>query len=520
MAIVSAKLSLAVSPESPPQINLVADEVAVPSDTLAPPSRRLAPDGVSLRRFTAHGVVVNASFDVGIGLIGLGRGLALAALLDRADFGLWGILLASLGVLAQLKVIGISDKYVQQSEVDQERAFQHAFTLELISSLVMMACLCAAMPVIALVYGRWQLLAPGLVMTTMLIAYAFQSPQWIHYREMNFLTQRIQTAVEPVVGLIVAIALALAGAGYWSLVIGALAGASAGAGVACAMSPYPLALRLDRGSLSVYWSFSRPILVATLASVALANGAVLAANAHLGLKAVGAITLAGAVTAFTTKVDDTVATTIYPAICAIQDRVELLSESFVKTNRLAMLWAIPFGVGLSLFAPQLIRYVLGERWAPAATLLEITGLIAALNHVGFNWDDYYRARSQTRPIAVAAVVASAATLAVGVPLIFVDGLQGLAIGLGAGGVASLIMRTIYVRALFGDLSLIAHGIRAILPVAPAVAAVLILRALLPAHALLPVLVEFALYVTLAASLSFYAARPLIAEVLRALRARA
>jgi O-antigen/teichoic acid export membrane protein len=490
------------------------------SEPLAPPAARPGPEGVSLRRFAAHGVVVNATFDVGIGVVGLARGLVLAAILDRADFGLWGILLASLGVLAQLKVIGISDRYVQQNEADQERAFQHAFTLELLSSLVMMACLGAAVPFIALLYGRWQLLAPGLVMTTMLIAYAFQSPQWIHYRQMNFLTQRLQTAVEPVVGLIVAVALALAGAGYWALVFGALAGAVAGAVVATVMSPYRLRLVLDRSSVSVYWSFSGPILVATLASVALANGAVLAVNLHLGLKAVGAITLAGAVTAFTTKVDDTVATTIYPAICAISDRLELLAESFVKTNRLAMLWAIPFGVGLSLFAPELIRYGLGERWHPAVALLEITGLAAALNHVGFNWDDYYRARSETRPIAVAAVIASAVTLAVGVPLIFIDNLQGLAIGLGAGAVASLILRAIYVRILFAELNLFAHGVGAILPVLPAVAAVFILRATLGTPDLGMALAQLVIYVGLAAGFSLYAARPLIAEVLSALRARA
>ncbi len=491
-----------------------------PSQAVPAPSRRFVPDGGSLRRFTARGVVINAMFDVGIGVVGLARGVALAALLDRADFGLWGILLASLGVLAQLKVIGISDKYVQQSDVDQERAFQHAFTLELISSLAMMAFLCAAVPVIALVYGRWQLLAPGLVMTTMLIAYAFQSPMWIHYRTMNFLTQRLQTAVEPVVGLIVAVGLALAGAGYWALVIGALVGAGAGAIVAVVMSPYRLALRIDRGSLSVYWSFSGPILVATLAVVVLANGAVFAANLHLGLAAVGAVTLAGSVTAFTTKVDDTIATTIYPAICAIQDRVDLLRESFVKTNQLAMLWAIPFGVGLSLFAPELIHYVLGERWRPAVPLLEITGAVAGLNHIGFNWDDYYRARSETRPIAVATVIGAAVTLAVGIPLIWVDGLRGLAIGLGVGAATSLILRGVYLRRLFGDLNLATHGARAVLPVLPAVAAVIALRLLTGSHSLAMVLVELLVYLAVAGGLSLLGARRLISEVIAILRLRA
>ena len=41
---------------------------------------------------------------------------------------------------------------------------------------------------------------------------------------------------------------------------------------------------------------------------------------------------------------------MYPAICAVQDRLELLRESFVKSNRLALMWAMPFGVGIALFA--------------------------------------------------------------------------------------------------------------------------------------------------------------------------
>ena len=36
----------------------------------------------------------------------------------------------SLGTLVWLKQVGIGDKYIQQDEGDQERAFQKAFTLE------------------------------------------------------------------------------------------------------------------------------------------------------------------------------------------------------------------------------------------------------------------------------------------------------------------------------------------------------------------------------------------------------
>jgi O-antigen/teichoic acid export membrane protein len=488
------------------------------SSTRATPGRRLDTGGRSLRQFAARGVIVNSLFDLGLGGVNLVRGLALAALLTRADFGLWGILLVSLGVVAQLKLIGISDKFIQQNEADQAVAFARAFTLELITSAVLTLLLVLLLPLICLLYGQWRLLAPGLALCSMLIAYAFQSPQWIFYRRMDFVAQRLQTAVEPIVGLIVAVALALAGFGYWALVIGALAGAWAGAAVAVRASPYPLAWRLDRSAVTVYWRFSGPILVATICTVVLANGVVLATNLHLGLRAVGAVALATTVISFTTRVDDIIATTVYPGICAVADRIDLLAESFAKTNRLAMLWAIPFGVGLTLFAPDLIRYVLGAKWEAATSLIQITGLVAALNHVGFNWDDYYRARGETRPIAVVAVVSVIVTLGAGIPLLLGDGLTGLAWGIGAGAGAALIVRAAYIAALFDGFDLLWHAWRAIAPVLPGVAIVLGLRAL-TGTGLGPALLSFAAYVIAVAVASGLSERTLLAEAIGYLRRR-
>jgi O-antigen/teichoic acid export membrane protein len=481
-------------------------------------ARQVDTGGLSLREFAARGVIVNSLFDLGLGGLNLIRGVVLAALLTRADFGLWGILLVSLGVVAQLKVIGISDKFIQQNDSDQELAFQRAFTLELLSSGVTMVLLAALVPVIALVYGHWTLLAPGLALCAMLAAYAFQSPQWIFYRRMDFFHQRVQTAVEPVVGLIVAVGLAVAGMGYWALVIGALAGAWTGALVAVRMSPYRLAWRLDRDALGVYWRFSGPILLATLCTVLLANGTVLATNLHLGLRAVGAVSLATTVISFTTSVDNIIATTVYPGICAVADRIDLLRESFAKTNRLAMLWAIPFGVGLTLFAPELIHYVLGDKWRAATSLIQITGLAAALNHIGFNWDDYYRARGDTRPLAVVAVASVIVTLGAGIPLLLSDGLTGLAWGIGAGAGAALIVRAGYIAALFEGFDLLWHAWRALLPVVPAAGVVLMIRALTHAGLALCI-IELLAYVGVALIASLISERALLLEALGYLRRR-
>ena len=65
------------------------------------------------------------------------------------------------------------------------------------------------------------------------------------------------------------------------------------------------------------------------------------------------------------------------------------------------MWAVPFGVGVTLFCPDLVHFGIGERWRSAIVVLQVYGVAAAINHVGFNWTAYFRALDRTRPIAVA-----------------------------------------------------------------------------------------------------------------------
>ncbi len=476
--------------------------------------RRIDTKGRSLRAFTARGVIVNSGFDLALTVLNLLRGIVLAALISRSDYGVWGVLMVSLGVLARLKMVGISDKYIQQDETDQELAFQKAFTLEVLITATAIVPLLCALPVVALLYGHWKLVPPGLVLITVLVADALQSPLWVYYRTMDFVRQRLLSAVEPIVGFVVAVVLAIAGAGYWALAVGLVAGAWAGAAIAIARSPYPLRWRYDRGSVRLYAAFSAPILVATVCSVLLANGSALAVNSHLGLAAVGALALAGTITAFSTRVDDLVSGTLYPAICAMQDRIELLRESFVKSNRLALMWAMPFGVGLGLFAPQLVHFVVGDKWQPAVTLLQINGVVAGLGHIGFNWDDYLRARSETRPIAVVALATTAVTLGLGIPLVFSDGLSGLAIGIAAGAAVSLVLRAWYMTRLFRGFAFVSHAARAVLPTVPAAAAVLLIRLIGGGgESAAGAVAELLVYLAVTAAATWWSERELLREAL-------
>jgi polysaccharide transporter, PST family len=485
--------------------------------TSTPARERLRLGGRTLREHAARGSVVNAAFLIALSSLGLVRGFILAGLLTPQDYGIWGLLVVALGTVMYLKQAGIGDKFVQQDEPDQELAFQKAFTLELAFNAVFAVVLAAAVPLAALAYGRTDIIVPGFVLIGMLPAIALQSPLWIHYRRMDFVKQRTLQAVEPIVGLVVAVALAAAGAGYWSFVAAALAGAWTTAALSVATSPYALRLRYDRGTLRTYFTFSWPLLAGGASALVMVQAAMIGTSRHLGVAAAGAVALSVTVTQFADRVDGIVSDTIYPGICAVAERTELLFESFVKTNRLSLMWAVPFGVGVSLFATDLVRFGIGHRWDDAIPLLEAFGAAAALGHLGFNWGGYFRAQGRTRPLAVYNGVACLVFLAVGLPLLFAAGLDGLAAGLALVAAVGVVVRAFYLRSLFPGFRMIGHARRAIAPTLPAVAAVLVARAALGRDTLALALAELALYVAVTALATWRLEGPLLGEVAGYLR---
>ncbi len=446
---------------------------------MSPPDRtdRFDLRGRSLRAVAARGTLINSVFLVALAALGLFRGVILARFLDPEDYGIWGVLIISLGTLLWLKQVGIGDKYIQQDEADQELAFQKAFTLELLFTALFTLVLMGAIPVIAITFAPSEIILPGYVLLTVMPALVLQAPLWIYYRRLQFLKQRILQSVDPLVGFVVAIGLAVAGAGYWSLVLGVVAGGWASALVSVRACPYPLRLRYDRGTLRSYASFSIPLLLASGSAIVIAQGTITATTAHLGIAAAGVVTLAASISQFADRVDQIVSGSLYPAICAVADRTDVLLEVFTKANRIALLWAAPFGVGLAVFADDLVLFLLGEeRWGAAVPVLQAFGVAAAVNHLGFNWDSIFRARGDTRPMAIAAALAMVAFLIVTLPLILHSGLEGLAIGFVVQTVVVVLARFWFLRRLFPAFGVLTHCARAFTPALLAAAATLAVRA--------------------------------------------
>jgi O-antigen/teichoic acid export membrane protein len=502
-----------------PQVEMAVDEDGSLAQRLEIDGRIDLPAGRTLRIHTARGVIVNSAFQVLISGLGLIRRVGIAIFLTQTQYGIWGLIVSTLLTLSWLKQIGVNDKYIQQDEADQESAFQKAFTLELGYSTLFYLAVVAVLPLYALLYGHSEIIVPGAVAALALPLSAFETPIWIWYRRMRFVRQRTLEAIDPVIAFVVTIALGISGFGYWSIVIGGVAGTLFGGIAAVITSPYPLRLRYDRGTLREYFHFSWPLFVAGASSLVAIQGTVIVGNAAIGLAGVGALGLASSFILFSDRVDTVIRLAIYPAVCAVRERREVLKEAFVKSNRLAVMWGLTFGVGVALFAPDLVTYVLGNRWRSAQGLLVAIGLIVGFRQIAFNWTVFIRALGDTRPIAVNSILILVCSLVFTLPLMALYGLTGYAAGLAATLLVDLISRGYYMSRLFPGFDMLRHAIIAIAPSIPPALAVLAFRALsdLPDTAGLALL-ELAGYLILSAITTYLFERPLLREVMGYLRA--
>ncbi len=284
----------------------------------------------------------------------------------------------------------------------------------------------ALAPVLAAAYDDNRLLGLTLAVTYLPVAFALQAPQWVFFKRMDYVRLRTLQVIVPLGTVIVAVPLLLAGVGVWALVIGPFCGNLAAVIAAWRASPYALRLRPDREAARRYLRFSWPVFVTAAIALLVAQGQIAVfGDPRRTCQAAGWITLAATLTRYADRADQILATTIYPAIVQVRDRVDVLEELFAKANRLTLIWAFPFGAGLALFGPDLIVFVLGDEWRGAIVLLGGLAIALGLQQIGYSWFAFYRARGESWPQAVESAVFGVSFAALAIPGALLWGVVGV-----------------------------------------------------------------------------------------------
>jgi len=462
---------------------------------MAPSGTQGTPPPGGLRVRTARGGAVNAVFLSGAEALVLLQGLLAIALLGPDLIGLYGVVTTTAMTIVALRRVGIDEAFVQQAAEDEEAEFQRALTVEVALGVLGALAVAALAPVLAAAYDDERLLALTLAVSYLPVAFALQAPQWVFFKRMEYVRLRSLQAIVPLVTVAVVVPLLLVGVEVWALVIGPFVANVAAILAAWRASPYAFRLRPDREAARRYLRFSWPVFVTAAISLFVLQGQIAVFGISDGLVAAGWITLAATLTRYADRADQIVATTIYPAIVRVRDRVDVLEELFAKANRLTLMWAFPFGAGLALFGPDLIVFVLGDKWRGAIVLLGGMAIAVALQQVGYSWFSFYRARGESWPQAIESAVFGLAFAAFAIPGALLGGSWGFVIGRMGCTVCVLAVRQVYVRRLLPGVRMGMLALRSAVPVALASAPVLVLRAALwgGERTLAQALIELALW---------------------------
>ena len=177
----------------------------------------------------------------------------------------------------------------------------------------------------------------------------------------------------------VAIALAVAGAGVWSLVVGQLVGSAGFLVAAVASSPLRISPRWHSGTAGSFWQTGKGFVLHSALWFASSNADYIVVGRFSGAAGLGAYSMAYRLIELpSAAVADPVAQVSFPSFARMRHGRLDVRGPYLRLLSLVALTACPLGILLSATADPFVSTVLGAGWERAVDPLAILGLWGAL----------------------------------------------------------------------------------------------------------------------------------------------
>src|SRR6266436_60139 len=318
----------------------------------------------------------------------VGSLMVLARLLDPKDFGLVGMVTAFTGVLTLFRDFGLSSATVQRVEVTEEQ-ISTLFWINSLVGAILWLLLVAVSPLVAAFYREPRLL---LVTIVLAVGFFFNAVGVQHsamlQRQMRFTALAIIDFVSLLSGVIVAIAMALHGFKYWSLV------------ALSTVSPLVTSISLwlvtgwipgaprRRVGLHSMMRFGGTITLNGLVVYVAYNLEKVLLGRFWGAETVGIYGRAyQLINIPTDNLNSAVGEVAFSVLARVQNDVDRLRSYFLKGYSLVLALTVPVTIACALFGDDLISVLLGPKWKaaiPIFRLLAPTILMFAMMNP-FSW---------------------------------------------------------------------------------------------------------------------------------------
>ena len=297
---------------------------------------------------------------------------ALSRLLDPRDFGLVAMAVAVIGFAELFKDLGLSLATIQRPTITQDQA-STLFWINAASGFALAILTAMISPLVARCYGEPRLIAVTAALATILALGGLTvQPQALIRRRMAFGILAVIEVASLVIGVAAAVAVALAGGGYWGLVVQPIAAATATAMGVFLLSDW-------RPSLRVRWAETRPLLafgadmagcnVLSYLSKTLDN--VLIGGcwgpSQLGIysRAYGILMLP------ITQINGPISAVAIPVLSRLAHEPKAFSAQYVKMLRFMLTLTTPACFFMAIFSSEIVRVLLGGGWSEGGQVLRV-----------------------------------------------------------------------------------------------------------------------------------------------------
>lgn len=305
-------------------------------------------------------------------------GIILARLLGPAEFGTYAVAFVALMAILSFNELGVSLAIVRWKD-DPAAIAPTVTTVSIAMSTVLTGLAIAAAHPFAVAMGDPA--ATRLVQMLslcVLIDGAVATPAALLQREFRQGSRMVVDQVNVWVGALVSVGLALTGVGALALVVGRLAGAGVSALLFLHYSPLPYRLGLDREHLRSLLAFGIPLAGASVIVFLVGFLDQLVVGHVLGAAMLGYYVLATNLAAWPVTLFSQPLRGVAPAYFSrLQHDPALMRHGFLSVLRLLAAVSLPVCAVLAAAAPQLVAFVYGAAWAPAAPVLRALAILAA-----------------------------------------------------------------------------------------------------------------------------------------------
>jgi len=301
--------------------------------------------------------------------------VVLARLLVPEVFGLVAMAHVAIQLISVIREVGVGSAYIQRQDRGSEdvAAANTTFIMSLAINISLFVLAWLAAPLIVRFFETGELLAVLRAMFLLFLIDAFDTtPTMILQKRLEFDKTALAEIVSSGLNAVVAIGLAAAGYGVWSLVAGQLSARLARTCLVFALSGFRPRLQFDRTIAHQLFAYGRYLWAFAVLSAVGGSLDRLILGRWLGASSLGVYSMAQNLSNLpATHISQLVNVITFPSFARVQHDHAELRDLLHKTIRHVTMLSVPLAFGMLAVAHDFILTVYGEKWRAAIPIVQV-----------------------------------------------------------------------------------------------------------------------------------------------------